>query len=982
FGGGGANKGGQPSCQSLLQAGAETPRTAQVNNDIPAQFALKNSSEPFMLEQQVAAFLEEPDFAYKHPLILRRSLNDGERDNLIKIGIIRKSYTGALTALRVQDVVRLMMSHYQGKYVEYDKISRKKKAMLTGIEQPEYVYVKERLDSMERRKQLIQATASYNAELNRSRLCERKTFFDINTMTIQQPNPKRHVKPPCYRPPLLIAVSKEGLLRNIASGPEVLPLRTVSNSLSSNCYFANVSPPPVKVSEQEILLEEENRMATSSIHGGHSLACVQKGRGRKLSKSTMNSSRVDSGNECCAFCGMRVLANERYVKCFKCGSCGHPQCMEMSDEMYATVKTYDWMCMECKPCSICSKLDAEDKMLFCDRCDRGYHTFCVGLSGPPEGPWVCVAYCLRREGSNSGSTLRTDGSSPSPAANGLIYCEDCQMGEMGELFVVVTNGKMLSISNDAEQSCNCAGIRRYPREEICIMYCVVACGRLPPAIDYALQTTTIVIRLSRSRVSNLEGDLVSSSHVDGINEDQCPDHANTSKPLKAASRSFELSLSSSISPRNLNGDRHLVGTAYCSRLVTLPREYEHRNFLHDLSLRPENGCLVVEKSEPSTLTSLVKEGDSIISVNGTPVHTEDELKTQLQSAEAVTLEVVSSALKTVPVAAEEVYVKCLFDYDPSVDQRLEQKQSGLPFKVGDILQVNGHLDDDWWQARKVDDWAANGLIPSVKLQKSTYTTEGGRCEKLFHGGLSGDASGFLQHKIINGLTLLHRKSTRESEKSTAITSMFYEELVQTSPYGRKVIMLIGARGVGRRTIKSHLLHHDPDHFATIVPYTSRRPREGEREGREYHFATHHQIKEEIARDKFLEYGELNGNLYGTKIDSVRDVIRKGQVCVIDCNPEALKVLRNREFMPFVVFIEPPPFEEFKQIYAIHREILTPRKDEELLQICQESEAIKQGYRQFFDLILVNRNTEVTFRRLLDTLESLKLRKQWIPSQWQ
>ncbi|KHJ47615.1 hypothetical protein D918_01770 [Trichuris suis] len=69
------------------------------------------------------------------------------------------------------------------------------------------------------------------------------------------------------------------------------------------------------------------------------------------------------------------------------------------------------------------------------------------------------------------------------------------------------------------------------------------------------------------RVSNLEGDLVSSSHVDGINEDQCPDHANTSKPLKAASRSFELSLSSSISPRNLNGDRHLVTVSIPLRLL-------------------------------------------------------------------------------------------------------------------------------------------------------------------------------------------------------------------------------------------------------------------------------------------------------------------------------------------------------------------------------------------------------------------------------
>ncbi|CDW55792.1 PHD domain containing protein [Trichuris trichiura] len=225
---------------------------------------------------------------------------------------------------------------------------------------------------MERRKQLIQATASYNSELNRSRLSERKTFFDINTMTIQQPNPKRQAKPPCYRPPLLLAVSKEGFLR--------FDKRKRSHFPNRSCQF--------------------------------------------LSETSQADPKYCPFERCVTRC-VRIAIFPMYLR--------HPQCMEMSDEMYATVRTYDWMCMECKPCSICSKLDAEDKMLFCDRCDRGYHTFCVGLSGPPEGPWVCVAYCLRREGSNSGSTLRTDGSSPSPAAaaaataNGLIYCEDCQI---------------------------------------------------------------------------------------------------------------------------------------------------------------------------------------------------------------------------------------------------------------------------------------------------------------------------------------------------------------------------------------------------------------------------------------------------------------------------------------------------------------------------------------------------------------------------
>lgn len=38
-------------------------------------------------------------------------------------------------------------------------------------------------------------------------------------------------------------------------------------------------------------------------------------------------------------------------------------------------------------------INLQDAMMFCDRCDRGYHTFCVGLSAPPTGTWVCTNFC-------------------------------------------------------------------------------------------------------------------------------------------------------------------------------------------------------------------------------------------------------------------------------------------------------------------------------------------------------------------------------------------------------------------------------------------------------------------------------------------------------------------------------------------------------------------------------------------------------------
>jgi len=45
----------------------------------------------------------------------------------------------------------------------------------------------------------------------------------------------------------------------------------------------------------------------------------------------------------------------------------------------------------------------------------------------------------------------------------------------------------------------------------------------------------------------------------------------------------------------------------------------------------------------------------------------------------------------------------------------------------------------------------------------------------------------------------------------------YEEVGRLSPFSRKVLVLVGAPGVGRRTLKSRLLRYDPMHFATVVP---------------------------------------------------------------------------------------------------------------------------------------------------------------------
>lgn len=79
------------------------------------------------------------------------------------------------------------------------------------------------------------------------------------------------------------------------------------------------------------------------------------------------------------------------------------------------------------------------------------------------------------------------------------------------------------------------------------------------------------------------------------------------------------------------------------------------------------------------------------------------------------------------------------------------------------------------------------------------------------------------------------------------------------------------------------------------------------------------MESDIREHRYLEHGEHGGHLYGTRLDSVRELIRAGKMCVLDCSPAALKTLHNStEFMPYVIFIAAPGMEQLKTLYDLGR----------------------------------------------------------------
>ncbi|XP_034165304.1 MAGUK p55 subfamily member 2b isoform X2 [Pangasianodon hypophthalmus] len=392
-----------------------------------------------------------------------------------------------------------------------------------------------------------------------------------------------------------------------------------------------------------------------------------------------------------------------------------------------------------------------------------------------------------------------------------------------------------------------------------------------------------------------------------------------------------------------------------------------------VTFRVEGGELVIARILHGGMIDqqgLLHVGDVIKEVNGKEVGSDPKvLQDMLKEASgSVVLKILPSYQE--PHTPRQAFVKCHFDYDPAHDNLIPCKEAGLRFHSGEILQIFNQDDPNWWQACHLEGGSA-GLIPSQLLEEKRKAFVK-RDLELNTAGMGGK-----KKKRMMYLTTKNAEFDRHE-------LLIYEEVAKVPPFRRKTLVLIGAQGVGRRNLKNKLLMSQPHRYGTTTPYTSRKPKVDEKEGQMYLFMSRSEMEADIKSGRFLEHGEYDGNLYGTKINSIHEVIESGKVCILDVNPQALKVLRTAEFLPYVVFIEAPDFEVLKDMNrsAIEAGVVTKQlTDCELKRTVEESERIQRAYGHYFDLTIVNDNLDGAYRSLKGALERLSTEHQWVPVSW-
>uniref|UniRef100_A0AAQ5XMM1 Discs, large homolog 4a (Drosophila) n=1 Tax=Amphiprion ocellaris TaxID=80972 RepID=A0AAQ5XMM1_AMPOC len=267
------------------------------------------------------------------------------------------------------------------------------------------------------------------------------------------------------------------------------------------------------------------------------------------------------------------------------------------------------------------------------------------------------------------------------------------------------------------------------------------------------------------------------------------------------------------------------------------------------------------------------------------------------------------------------YIRALFDYDKTADCGFLSQALG--FKFGDVLHVLDCGDEEWWQARKVS--------PQNEAEEV----------------------GFIPSK--------HRVERKEWSRVNTKERVLH--------YARPIIIL----GPVKDRINDDLLSEFPDKFGSCVPHTTRPKREYEVDGRDYHFvSSREQMEKDIQSHRFIEAGQYNSHLYGTSVQSVREVAEQGKHCILDVSANAVRRLQAAQLHPIAIFVRPKSLENVL-------EINTRLTEEQARKGMDRALKLEQDFLECFSAVVEGDSFEEVYHKVKTVIEEQSGPYIWIPT---
>lgn len=179
--------------------------------------------------------------------------------------------------------------------------------------------------------------------------------------------------------------------------------------------------------------------------------------------------------------------------------------------------------------------------------------------------------------------------------------------------------------------------------------------------------------------------------------------------------------------------------------------------------------------------------------------------------------------------------------------------------------------------------------------------------------------------------------------------------------GPRPVVFSGPSGAGKSTLLKKLLKEFDGVFGFSVSHTTRKPRPGEENGKDYHYVSREEMQAGIAKGDFIESAEFSGNIYGTSKAAVQAVQAQNLICILDIDMQGVKSIRKTNLNPIYVSIQPPSMDVLeKRLRA--RQTESEESLQKRLQVALiEMEFSKQAGQ--FDVVIVNDILDEAYEKL-------------------
>lgn len=181
-----------------------------------------------------------------------------------------------------------------------------------------------------------------------------------------------------------------------------------------------------------------------------------------------------------------------------------------------------------------------------------------------------------------------------------------------------------------------------------------------------------------------------------------------------------------------------------------------------------------------------------------------------------------------------------------------------------------------------------------------------------------------------------------------------------------LIVVSGPSGAGKGTVMGKLL--ETGKYALSISATTRKPREGEIDGKSYFFKTKEEFEQLIADKRLLEYACFCDNYYGTPLDYVQEQMNNGKNVILEIEVQGAMEVKKMLPDTVMIFMLPPSFEELHN-RLVNRGTETIDVIEKRMSRAKEEVGLIENY----DYVVVNEDIEDTASAIDNIVESEKVR---------